>query len=1031
MMNHSHAAKLLAVILAVAMLFSVFTFTVSAADEDKTEAAESTSISSLAELLAAVRYSVYSSRYTDVSRGTEDIVIDATDFSEADTTAKIGDGEEEVRVVTYDGKKGVFCPEDGAVGWKVTVPKEGMYSMEIEYYPVEGKSSSIERSLYIDGKVPFYEARYIAFTKVWSDTVENDEEGNPAFKSDINGNEIRPDKKQTPVWRTSAFRDETGYYVNPFEFYLSAGEHTIQLEAQREAMAIKSIRIYPYEPTISYDEYIKKYRESDYVKGETIASSNDGKASVTIEAELPEHTSEMSIYPIYDRTSPLTSPQSPSKILLNTIGGEKWEANGQWASWKITVPEAGLYKIGLRYKQDVNDGMFSSRLIRINGEIPFDEAKYLQFNYGDTWQSVYLNDGSEEHADGLYFYLEKGENTIELEATFGNMTDVITRLQNAINIISDSYIDILMITGASPDSNRDYNFYKLIPTSIDNLYDMAVELNEIADIMIETSGKSANASTLQTVARTLEKMGTKEDEVAKNMGSLKTNIGTLGTWLQTAMTQPLELDVISVCGADAGSKQLPKAEASPIQSVWYEISQFAISFVSDYNTLGATQEIDEDHAVVAWTSSGRDQAQIIRNLINNNFTNKYGVAVSLKLVAAGSLLPSILAGVGPDVALDGAEVINWAIRDAILPLDELDGFDEIVSEFPDAALIPLTLFTDNIENYNRETDGPITDDQITAHIYGLPVTMTFNMMFYRADIFQSMGLQVPKTWDDFYALIPILQNNQMDVAFPQDLNMFLYQSLPSGASVRDGLYADNGRRINLDSNLALSAFDKMCSLFTQYSLPLAYDFINRFRTGEMPIGIISYAQYTQLNVFAPEIKGLWEFVPLPGTVVEKEDGTTEINNNAVATVTSIVMPRGDRSEEKKTSAWEFMKWYVGHENQSNYANEYAALLGSGTKYETANAEALAELPWSTSEYKNIMEQFNHLSGVPDYPGSYIIARYTNFAFMNVYNNHADPVESMLDYITDINKEISRKRKEFNLDAYEIDYSTTFTESEKR
>ena len=354
-----------------------------------------------------------------------------------------------------------------------------------------------------------------------------------------------------------------------------------------------------------------------------------------------------------------------------------------------------------------------------------------------------------------------------------------------------------------------------------------------------------------------------------------------------------------------------------------------------------------------------------------------------------------------------------------------------MSEFPDAALIPLTLFTDNIENYNRETDGPITDDQITAHIYGLPVTMTFNMMFYRADIFQSMGLQVPKTWDDFYALIPILQNNQMDVAFPQDLNMFLYQSLPSGASVRDGLYADNGRRINLDSNLALSAFDKMCSLFTQYSLPLAYDFINRFRTGEMPIGIISYAQYTQLNVFAPEIKGLWEFVPLPGTVVEKEDGTTEINNNAVATVTSIVMPRGDRSEEKKASAWEFMKWYVGHENQSNYANEYAALLGSGTKYETANAEALAELPWSTSEYKNIMEQFNHLSGVPDYPGSYIIARYTNFAFMNVYNNHADPVESMLDYITEINKEISRKRKEFNLDAYEIDYSTTFTESEKR
>ncbi len=103
-MNHSHSAKFLAMILAVAMIFSVFTFAVSAADGDGAGPGESksvTSISSLAELLAAVRYSVYSSRYTDIPRGTEAVVIDATKFSEADTTAKIGDGEDEVRVATY------------------------------------------------------------------------------------------------------------------------------------------------------------------------------------------------------------------------------------------------------------------------------------------------------------------------------------------------------------------------------------------------------------------------------------------------------------------------------------------------------------------------------------------------------------------------------------------------------------------------------------------------------------------------------------------------------------------------------------------------------------------------------------------------------------------------------------------------------------------------------------------------------------------------------------------------------------------
>ena len=156
---------------------------------------------------------------------------------------------------------------------------------------------------------------------------------------------------------------------------------------------------------------------------------------------------------------------------------------------------------------------------------------------------------------------------------------------------------------------------------------------------------------------------------------------------------------------------------------------------------------------------------------------------------------------------------------------------------------------------------------------------------------------------------------------------------------------------------------------------------------------------------------------------EMEDGT--VNNVSTSTVSAIVMPRGAKNLE---SAWKLMVWFTDSKPQASYANELVAVMGPAAKYNTANISALAELPWTASEYRALEAQMNNLAAVPEYPGGYIIDRYVNFAFMDVYNNAADPVEAMLDNITEINKEISRKRKEFNLEYYEISYSTSFVET---
>ena len=96
--------------------------------------------------------------------------------------------------------------------------------------------------------------------------------------------------------------------------------------------------------------------------------------------------------------------------------------------------------------------------------------------------------------------------------------------------------------------------------------------------------------------------------------------------------------------------------------------------------------------------------------------------------------------------------------------------------------------------------------------------------------------------------------------------MFLYQN-------EGELYTENGEVTQLDSPEAIQAFKEWTSLYVDYSIPVLYDFANRFRSGEMPIGIADYSTYNYLSVFAPELKGLWEMVPVPGKL--KSDGSID------------------------------------------------------------------------------------------------------------------------------------------------------------
>ena len=318
-------------------------------------------------------------------------------------------------------------------------------------------------------------------------------------------------------------------------------------------------------------------------------------------------------------------------------------------------------------------------------------------------------------------------------------------------------------------------------------------------------------------------------------------------------------------------------------------------------------------------------------------------------------------------------------------------------------LVPLTIF-------DPDQPNPHTGEMGYEVVYGLPSTLSFPMLFYRKDVFVDLGLEVPETWDDIYDVIRALSENNLEIGLSQALTqIFMYQqNIPwfQGDTV-DTV----GIRTNLCTNESLAAFQKMTDFFTMYGQPVAYDFANRFRTGEMPIAIQDYMLYNQLTVFAPEISGLWEFVQLPG--IEDENGV--INHASPASVSAIMMMSDATQPEK---AWKFMKWWVSEETQSRFGNEQVAIMGTAAKYNTANMKALESQPWTAQELRNLRQQSQSLMGTPMSPGNYIVSRYTNFAFYDVYDDGMTASEAMLQYEDDINNELTRKRAEYNFKTAE-------------
>ncbi len=992
----------------------------------------------------------------------------------------------------------VYLPAQGSTTWNFDIPDgaASYYYIKIVYFSCitsESSISSIERKLLIDGKAQFKESSYLTLDKTWqydnvtvSDPVDTTEPdgvkteyelrdtgyckivteisgGKKVVKTyviqqDINGSSMAPGIVQYPEWASYYCQDTSGYYQGYEDangthqkylcFYLSNGSHQITLAAEREPVIVKSIEFIPYDPAINQ---LKTFAD---VKAEYDAAGyKPANGSVTtIQAEFPDFVSDASVFPTNDNTSRATYPIASKSQLYNVIGENGFNSLGQWAAYKFKVDETGLYKLSARYLQKSLEGMYVCRAIKLSGghygdspAVPFLEAYDAQFDYSKEWQSEFVSDSN---GNVFEFYFEEGvEYTLYIECSLGSLKELIQRVEKLLTDINAAYLRILQLTGSAPDENRDYSFMEIMPDIPRSFLVYAIELMEIKEGLEALCGTSgSHTATLETIARLLDTMGSNEGEnIAQNMSNLKSNLGTLGTWINDSKKGIMMIDSLGFFPADAEEKALPKVKANFFKSTWFEFTSFIYSFFTDYDAMGLTEIPDKDAvAIDVWFALGRDQANIWRSMIDaqNGFTDRTGYAVNLKLVAGGSLLPSILSGKGPDVymGLGAGDVINYAIRDAIIGVsgnvDEPGYNNEIFSDtyytYKDAngqrevtkeyrGEDGLSFVSYSFDDYTEANFVPVAMDTITLLevSYGLPEKMGFSMLFYRMDVLADLGVEVPETWSQLLSILPVLQTNNMQIGVSYTLaldfmlyqkggNMWKYHDIPEYA----------GAQIGLDSDIAIESFEYICRLYSDYSFPVSYDAANRFRTGEVPILVGNYEEiYNKLVVYATEIEGLWEFCPLPGTETGKydENGKEIINYNSLATVSATVMLHGCEGEEQ-FAAWEYMQWETSAKVQSDYGNRMVALIGPSAKYDTANINAIKDLSWTADEREALEDQIKHMSSIVNYPGSYIITRYVNFAFLAAVNSGADPVDALSEYIGAINAEITRKREEFGLNT---------------
>lgn len=685
------------------------------------------------------------------------------------------------------------------------------------------------------------------------------------------------------------------------------------------------------------------------------------------------------------------TPYDTKQNKINVIDSSSWTKVGQKVIWAVEVPDAGWYRIGFRYSQYSEANKSSYRTLEVDGLYVADSEHPIQFS--GTAMNSYVNLTVTEDGEDCWIYMEEGVHTISMEAVMDPLLEVYDEILSIMEEVNDISMDLRKMSAGSADANRTWDMDTYLPDVPSRLKLCRKRIEDVYQSLWDIEGtKPSYANRLSYAVQQLDNILEDVRLIPNKYGLLSEGDGSvnssLGGVLEKLVYQPLGLDRIYLYQ----DGELPKAS----ESLWVSMSEswkrllytyLPGAEASDYTA--ADTNTDE---LQVWVSMSIPYAETLQQIIDEYYNPAHGTDIQLSLMPnSQKLILSNATGSNPDVVLGVGYTTPYdlALRGAVKNLLDYDDFAEFYQkEYNIAALTPLVY------------DGGI---------YGVVDSLNYQILFYRKDILDSLGLSVPDTWDDVQAMMPVLLRYSMN----------FYSNIANGSSFKDfnmtgpflyqnggGFYSQDGASVAFNSKESVAGLREMTELFRIYSLSeYVANFFNSFRYGDIPIGIGNFSTYLQLNTAAPELEGQWGIALVPGE--RQEDGSVLRAHSANSTA-SMIFANTDKPQE----AWEFLKWWLSAETQAEFSNRLESTYGDAYRWNTANLAAFESLPYSDEHRAIILEELSYQTETARHPAGYMVEREVSNIWNDVVVNGKGLTERTDRAVISSEREIRRKLIEF-------------------
>lgn len=867
---------------------------------------------------------------------------------EANISSALSDG------ASFSGDNTVLTA-GSTVGFYAKLPKDGEYNILITFTAV---NNDVAMDNILKFKADGGEETELILDTLWTDASRGE--------TDRNGNETIPDQVTADGFGNAYLTDGSDINRSRYALNITAGYHEFTLKETVQDIEISRI-------LFVQSTKLPKYEKT--IDGKEIVFGTD---DFSVEAEKYSLKSDSYIRGKNVQNSSLT-PYDTHDKKINVLSGDSWNTPGQKVLWEFEIKDSGWYHLGIRYQQESGTRLPVFRTLEIDGEVPFEE--WQDYLFESTGSNSYKTESLTVDGEAMAIYLEKGTHTLAMTVSIGYLKEIYNEIIEIISEINTLGTKISKLTAGTEDANRTWDMDVYMPEAQDTIYSFAERIDAISEkIDLLTDNNSTFADDLVYASELLNKLADDKKHIPNNSEMLCRGDNSATNYLINALTaftaQSLSLDKLYVYG----DRELTNENAGFFRSFWESLKRFFRSFspeamAEDYNI---SQSKDSDELVV-WVGQTPMCVDILQQMVDKTYNKEHGTNVRLlvmpseqKLILANSV------GNNPDIVISSVSPYKYAIRGAAKNLLEYDDFfDFYTQDYTLESLVP--------HYYN-------------GGVYGVTESRAFSVLFYRKDTLSALGLEVPETWDDVKAMMPTLLRNSMNFCIPTsgsgayalgNVSPFIFQN---DADV----YSEDGLSGALDTENTIAALTEITEFHKVYGVQTSIaSFFNSFRYNQIPIGIAGYDFYLQLNMAAPEISGLWDIALVPGT--RQEDGSI-LRYQPTNSSASMIFENSDKHEE----AWEFLKWWLSSETQSEYSR----------RRQTANASAFETLPFSSEHKAIIRETYKNQMEMVSHPASYIVEREIG----NVWNNVVISNESLVDNINSstilVNREFKRKMQEF-------------------